>query len=311
MPFQPAGETVFIEDWEADEDFGIHPKGSQPKRVVTCPTNVLLPYLIPGHRYIFKTAKKDWQAQQMWSEVVAYRIACLANLRAPPCFAAVDRSTGEVGVLMEFFFSYPGEQVTPRLAHGGDVLARYIADRKRGRPHGVKTNVSAARAYKVPRAVEWWGEALVFDALIANVDRHPDNWAFLVVAGEQQTYSMAPLFDNGTSLGYGITDAKLAESDIDTLLTPFAARGPHHCGWDGSDDKRGAHVALVARFAATYPRAIGAMQNVIRFDIGAVESIVTGLIQFQTGVPFTAERAQFILALIAKRQDELAEVLGL
>ena len=35
--FQPHGQPIDIETWRADEDFPIHPLGSKPKRVVTCP----------------------------------------------------------------------------------------------------------------------------------------------------------------------------------------------------------------------------------------------------------------------------------
>jgi len=311
MPFQSSDEVVFIHEWEDDEDFGIHPKGSQPKRVVFCPDPAPFEFLIPQHSYIFKTSKKAWQSQQLWSEVIAYRVAQLAGVDAPPCFVAVDGRSGETGVLMEFFFGFPGEKITPRLIHGGDVLARNIADRKKGRPHGVKTNVAVGRLSKVPGVLKWWGRALVFDALIANVDRHPDNWGFLVSAGEPATWRMAPLFDNGTSLGYGITDSDLEAPNSDQLLTRFGARGVHHCGWDEGDDKQGGHVDLCARFAAAYPGAVPAMQNVIRFDLEELRAVLSDFPNYETAVPFIGARAEFVVSLVGQRQTELTKVLGL
>ncbi len=46
---------------------------------------------------------------------------------------------------------------------------------------------------------------LVFDALIANRDRHPANWAVLIgpVEGEQ---ALAPSYDHATSLGFNLGD---------------------------------------------------------------------------------------------------------
>ena len=311
MPFQTAGETVLIGAWAGDDDFGIHPKGSQPKRVVVCPDEPQHPFLIPGHSYIFKTAKKEWQAQQLWSEVVAYRVACLARVDAPPCFVAVDQNTGEVGVLMEFFFGYPNEHVTPRLIHGGDVLVRLLADRKRGRPHGVRTNVMIGRRFRVSNTEEWWGQTLVFDALIANVDRHPDNWGYLTSYDTKPDIRMAPLYDNGTSLGYGITDDQLSEKNVEDLVTAFVAKGRHHCGWDASDDERGGHVALCARFANTYPRAIAAMQNVIRFQNDELREILNEMVKFDVAIPFTNHRANFVYELVNRRKAEMAPILGL
>lgn len=311
LPFQVAGQAVPIGSWSADDDFGIHPKGSQPKRVVVCPENSTYSFLIPGHSYIFKTAKKDWQAQQLWSEVVAYRVACLAHVQAPPCFAALDEYTGETGVLMEFFFGYPGEAVTPRLIHGGDVLVRLLADRKRGRPHGVRTNVMIGRRFRVAATEDWWGQALMFDALIANVDRHPDNWGYLFSFQGVPQIRMAPLYDNGTSLGYGITDHQLATKNVDDLLTRFVAKGLHHCGWDAADDERGPHVALCARYAAAYPGAIAAMRNVIRFDNDELREILDEMVKFDIAIPFTQGRANFIYALVTQRKLELAQIVGL
>lgn len=239
MPYQPAGETVFVGSWLEDEDFAVHPKGSQPKKTLTCPATATQPYLIPGHSYIFKTAKKDWQAQQLWSEVAAYRLGSLVGARVPPCFVAVDEATGQAGVLMEFFFGYPGEAVTPRLIHGGDILTRVLADRRRGRPHGVRTNVTLCRRYGIVDAAQWWGAALVFDSLISNVDRHPDNLGLLSTAGHAPQIQMAPLFDNGTSLGYGISD-----ENLDSSIDRFLSKGLHHCGWDPGDDERAPHVEL-------------------------------------------------------------------
>jgi hypothetical protein len=55
------------------------------------------------------TVKKKWQNQQIWSEVIAYRIGTMVGLEVPPCFIAVEEFTGLTGVLMEFFFGFPNE----------------------------------------------------------------------------------------------------------------------------------------------------------------------------------------------------------
>jgi len=308
IAFQPVGETVFIGAWRQDDDFPIHPKGSQPKRTLVAPTDVAQPYLIGGHTYMFKTAKKEWQTKQLWSEVIAYRLGMLCGLRVPPCFVAVDDATGETGVLMEFFFGYADEDVTPRVLHGGDLLARVIKDQKRGRPHGVRHNVTICRRYGVSEAAEWWGQALVFDALIANVDRHPDNWGVMVKMGQAQV-GMTPLFDNGTSLGYGLTEGRIEALMGEDGVKGYASKGTHHCGWDLSDDGPAQHVDLCANFAFAYPEAIAAMRNVIRFDMEAFSAVLDDLTHFDVPVPLTAARAAFIKALVSCRRSELADAL--
>jgi hypothetical protein len=58
-------------------------------------------------------------------------------------------------------------------------LQRSLIDKKRGRPHSVRSNADICRALQVPGAREWWAGTLAFDALIGNTDRHPDNWGIL------------------------------------------------------------------------------------------------------------------------------------
>ena len=48
---------------------------------------------------------------------------------------------------------------------------------------------------------------LVLDALIANRDRHEQNWAVLLPPGELQA-ALAPSYDHATSLGFNFRDSK-------------------------------------------------------------------------------------------------------
>jgi hypothetical protein len=179
---QRHGEVVAVGTWASDEEYPIFPVGSKPKRLLICPPDTTLPFLIPGHRYLFKSAE-GWQAQQIWSEIVAYEISRLVGLVVPPCFVAVDEKTGGQGVLIEFFYGYPGEATPSRFVHAVDILQRLFLgrfDRKHGRPHVLRMNLAICPQLQVKFAVPWWAQTLGFDALIGNTDRHPENWGFLV-----------------------------------------------------------------------------------------------------------------------------------
>ena len=102
MP-QSSAQLVDVATWEIDEDFPIFPVGSKPKRLLRCPEPAPQPFLIPGHSYLFKIAN-GWRAQQLWSEMIASRIAAAVDLDVPPCFVALDSRTGELGALVEFFY---------------------------------------------------------------------------------------------------------------------------------------------------------------------------------------------------------------
>lgn len=82
--------------------------------MLTCPDDETAAYLIPGHSYLLKTAL-GWQAQRVWSEVVAYHVGRLVGLEVPPCFIALDEETGATGALVEFFYQYPREASPARV----------------------------------------------------------------------------------------------------------------------------------------------------------------------------------------------------
>lgn len=235
LPPQTATQVVDITNWAAHEDFPVFPVGSKPKRMLVCPVNASEPFLIPGHSYLFKTAL-GWQSQQVWSEVIAYRLGAMLGLPVPPCFIAMDRGTGLAGALVEFFYGYPDEAEPARFVHASDFMTRILVDKKRGRPHSLHTNLQLSRLLcKGASAVAWWAEALAFDVLIGNTDRHPDNWGFLfrTRAGRTHSVEMSPFFDNGTSLGYEIAENKLTDASSPDRLQKYVDRGTHHCGWDG------------------------------------------------------------------------------
>src|SRR5262249_747225 len=98
---------VPVGTWAKDEDYPVYPVGANPKRLLLCPAQPPSADLIPGHRYLFKTAK-EWKAGQLWSEFLAYQLSVPTGVHVPRCFVAIDESSGESGALVEFFFGYPG-----------------------------------------------------------------------------------------------------------------------------------------------------------------------------------------------------------
>jgi hypothetical protein len=301
---------VDVSRWETDEDNPIFPVGSKPKKLLVCPSDPPLPWLIPGHRYLFKNAE-GWQAGQLWTEVFAWQFSLLVGIAVPRCFVGIDER-GVPGAVIEFFFGYPNEEAPERFIHASDILQRSLIDKKRGRPHSVRSNADICRALQVPSAREWWARTLAFDALIGNTDRHPDNWGILarVNAQNKRSFRLAPVFDNGTSLAYERTEKSLAENWDNNRLAAYVDRGKHHCGWMRSQDAPAGHISLCEIFAGAYPETGQTMKNVIRFNIGSVNEILTALSQIDCAHRFTPQRAQFVQRLIEARQQRLAAVLG-
>jgi len=111
---------------------------------------------------------------------------------------------------------------------GGDYLTSSIQgyDRKRGRQHNMFTIAQIMNENGLENWQEWWCDALLFDAMIGNTDRHQDNWGII---RRGQVYEMAPLFDNGRSLGFEL-DLQRAEHLIhnDSKLEKYLMDGRHH-----------------------------------------------------------------------------------
>lgn len=76
-------------------------------------------------------------------------------------------------------------------------------------------------------AFELFTGYLVLDALIANTDRHPQNWALLVneQAEDEQANQilLSPTFDHGSALGSGLSDQNRSTALVD--LPTWCARG--------------------------------------------------------------------------------------
>jgi HipA-like C-terminal domain len=303
-------EVYQVGAWDKDEDAPTYPVGSQPKELLICPAYLMQARLISGHRYLFKTPR-GWQAYQLWSEVIAYHIGTLCGVAVPPAYVATD-SNGQIGVLVEFFYGFPGAAHEDRFVQGSDILQRFIRDKKTGRPHGVRTNMTITRRYGVQDAVAAWGQLLAFDALIGNTDRHPENWG--LVWRYQQAHlpivSLAPAFDNATSLGYEQSEKRLFRFSSRAAVEKYISAGQHHCGWSQADDTRGGHIDVCVRYANAFPEAGEAMKNVVRFDMRDLERRLDELATIPASLPLSLARAQFVGDLVRARRDRLAAALG-
>jgi HipA-like C-terminal domain len=313
---QAGPQPLDIAAWSLDEDYPVFPVGSKPKRLVVCPQDATAPFLIPGHKYLFKAAK-GWQSQQLWSEIVAYELARPLGLTVPPCFVALDSKTDEMGVLIEFFYGYPGDQTPPRFIAGSDLLQRVYTqpaeyDQKTGRPHWFRFNVALCRALQIDGSTMWWAKTFPFDTLIGNTDRHPENWGvlFTLIDPKRPSPEMAPIFDNGTSLAYEIRDETMTKGWTIQQIAQYLSRGTHHCALSNSDRKGGNHLDLCVHFRAAFPATSTAIESVIQLSDLHVEDAVNLCTTFDGPLAFSSSRAEFVYELVRTRRDQLARAMG-
>lgn len=306
---QGPNQVVSLDGWEPDEDFPFGPQGAKAKRIFVCPNPPPFGFLIGGHRYIFKEPQGA-KAQQVWSEVVAYEVGKLTGVEVPPAFLATGPGNGSPGVLIEYFYGYVGDPDL-RLVHGIERLqARgFNTDLRRGSFTDI---LDVCRSHRVPHAGAWWAQTLAFDALIGNTDRHSENWGFLVERGPdgRPLLTMAPAFDNGTSLGFIIGDRQLAAYAETDCLGGFIDNGHHHFGWTSGDRPSGQHIALCARYARAYSAIDSVMRDSLRIADSEIDTLTARCVDIPFPTVFTAERSKFVAAQLKTRRDRLLDALG-
>ena len=314
MPIGPRlqqhhNEVVSLERWALDDEFPFGPQGAKPKRIVICPTPVPHPFLIGGHRYLFKEPTGA-RSTQIWSEVIAYELSRHTGVPVPPAFLATGPGNGSPGVLVEFFYGHPYDPER-RLIDGIERLQAWGMQTNFDRG-SLKDNIDVCRLQKVPAWRHWWAQTLALDALIGNTDRHSQNWGFLTSVGPtgQLSYSMAPAFDNGTSLGFIIGEPQLERFTQPANLQTQIQNGRHHFGWTAGDRVSAQHATLCQRYAGHFHATAGTMREVIDVNNAQIEAIVSWCHGFDFPVPFSKARARFVAAQLVARRDALASVLG-
>lgn len=312
MPTEPRllqspNSVVDLSRWEL-EDNPFSLQGARPKRVFICPPIPPHPFLIGGHRYLFKEPDGRF-APQVWSEIIAYELSRDLRIPVPPAFAALGPGNGSPGVLIEFFYDHPFD-VPKRYVDGIEFLqgAGFDTDFKRG---SLLHNLHLCRSLGIPRSKDWWARTIAFDAVIGNVDRHSRNWGILInPVGDGPRYELAPAFDNGSSLGYNFPEGALEAQTRPDAVAAFLRKGHHHCGWMSGDKASAQHVALCLEMRRRSPGGVGdAMDAATDLSDHRIETVVRWCTQFNFPTPFTELRAGFVAAQLRARRDALRSAL--
>jgi hypothetical protein len=311
-------EVFDVAAWEVDAEFGVFPQGARAKDAVLVPTPPPAPVLVAGKRYLFKRSKRSYP-DQFWGEVIAYRVGCLMGLPVPPAFVAWNSRTGHSAALIEWFYRDGAEL----FAMGGDFIQmlRPEFDRDRGTQHNLLDVERLMRALVHTGALtqnwrQWWAEALLFDALIGNSDRHQDNWGLIFdavgcVPPKVPPCRLAPLFDNGTSLGHerfpdrvvGWTAARLDQ---------YIERGSHHIKSSTAPRFVDGHLALLRHVRRDWAQHLDHERLRSRVDLSPDDlmACIADLVHLPAPVPLTTERMRFAGRLLHRRLALLRDLLN-
>lgn len=307
---QPIDDPVNISNWKGDEEFEVYPEGARDKTLLYSPEPAPHEFLIPNHRYLYKHAFGR-HPDQFWTEIIAYHVGCLLNVPVPPAFVAFDEDNNSCGSLIEWFLNYPN-QPEERFVPGGDIMVSAIPeyDRKKGQQHNfafVERYLATLAKSKNVEMSEWtlfWGDMLLFDALIGNTDRHQDNWGLLIHLGLENrvTVRMAPVFDNGTSLGYEILERNMDGFLNHGRMQSYINKGKHHIRYELHDKEPAQHFELLELLSNKYPVIADRIKYKLdSFNIDRLRSIMESYTKFKIPIPLTEKRAEFVCHLIESR----------
>lgn len=317
LKYQSPEDRINVGDWTFSDLFSPYPEGSRDKSVVECSNPAPLPFLVDGHRYLFKHSNKNYPAQ-FWAEIIAYKVGCSMGIPVPPAFFAYNSKDGDKpAALIEWFYDWDDDNV--RYSQGGLFMTKMITDydTKSGRQHNIDTIMKFFRRIEAAGMMEGaalhWARVLAFDAIIGNTDRHQDNWGVMRFGTEQNdSYVLpSPAFDNGTSLGHEIIEENLRDFTDTERLNKYISRGTHHPKWALKDRRRTQHATLVRLFLDEYPEARECVEKCLEFASDDLESQIRELCTIESQVPLTQERCDFVISLLATRKARLRDELGM
>ena len=185
-------------------------------------------------------------------------------------------------------------------------------DRKRGTQHNFQTIITICEEFVTggqlqPNWMQYWAEVFLFDALIGNTDRHQDNWGFVVTLNQSEEISsrLAPIFDNGTSLGHERFTDKVAQWN-DDRFNEYIAKGQHHMKWSINDPTGCNHFEMIKNVCNIKDDLQGHLQKILnRFVIDRFEHTLRFLESFKLPIPLSAERSSLYLKLVRMRYQKL------
>ena len=230
-------------------------------------------------KWLFKFARD--RTGEHWAEKIAAEVAAVMGVEAARVELAEYR--GRPGAASRSFVG-PNES----LVHGNEILAGQLVGydihkKLKQTDHTIENIVEAIR--RLADGADWYHNVLedfawywVLDALIANTDRHHENWGFIVWEGEggQSPFRLAPSFDHASSLG-----REILSDNADKILNDpagvdrYVKRGHGGIYWTSTDPRGANPLHLVELAAQRYPRYLRApLQAVANTPIEKLTRIV-------------------------------------
>ena len=305
---------IIIDHWRKDETYeGVYPSGARVKDAYFSPEQRKEDCIKSDWRYLFKLSRNRFP-WQFWCEIIAYRLGCVIEITVPPAHIGLSSIYEEgketYAALIEWFY----DDKVDGYCSGGQLMQHQIEDfdRSRGEKHNFKIIMEAFENDE--SILKNWAKVLTFDTLIGNLDRHQDNWGFIVKRSGTAIES-SPAFDNGTALGYEILEDNLCQFNSPQKLEHYLRhkKARHHMRWSLEGDKGYTFFEFMKKLTVEFPNTKSIIAKHLSFSLEQVEEVLVPLIDAVESPihKLTQERLDFTLKLISGRKRILEETLGL
>jgi hypothetical protein len=312
-------ETLDNDSWRLDERYGgTYSEGAREKDFYRSPATPSIEVIKSDWQYLFKLSR-SWCLWQFWGEIIAYRLGCLINVEVPPshvgynhCYKKDDSgSCPTYGALIEWFYNPRSDLYFS----GGQIMSADIPgyDRVKGKQH----NFASIKKFFTETDFLHWAGVLTLDTLIANTDRHHDNWG--VIVGKRKNppeKKFSPAFDNGTALEYGIKEENFSEFQQEAKMNSYLnnpKRAKHHMKWSLEGKQKLNFYDFMSKLVLSHPETKDTIASHLNFERHQVEEILAPLCGIVSDPIYalTSARLDFIIGMIFRRKSLLENVLAI
>ncbi|MCQ6264498.1 HIRAN domain-containing protein [Fictibacillus sp. WQ 8-8] len=144
---------------------------------------------------------------------------------------------------------------------------------------------------------------VVFDALVANGDRHQDNWG-ITRHDKKDEIAISPMYDNSACLGRELSEEKVRDylhSQGDFLRYIF--RSKSKIGWDSV--KKEYHFSLVKKLCYIFPNEVKSLIDKLK---RLSDNEIKKLVEKIPSSIITDEHKLFIIKYLKKRRDIIIRI---
>lgn len=120
---------------------------------------------------------------------------------------------------------------------------------------------------------------------------------------------MSPAYDNGTSLGYEITDEKLVNFESPSRRATYIKKGRHHIK-DSIDGHRLGHLEFVEFVVREFPYFHDLIAEFFNVDMQKIADTILELTSFDIPIPLSEQRAKLMISLIKDRITFAKQILN-